>query len=41
MAADQVRALVEAQTAERWLGVLGERRVNVLALNMALDRVAK
>ncbi len=41
VAADQVRALVEAQTAERWLGVLGERRVNVLALNMALDRVAK
>jgi K+-transporting ATPase ATPase C chain len=32
-----VHALVAANTADRQLGVLGEPRVNVLALNMALD----
>jgi len=36
----QVRTLVERQIEERTLGVLGERRVNVVALNRALDRLA-
>jgi K+-transporting ATPase ATPase C chain len=34
---EQVAALVQKNTQSRQLGILGEPRVNVLALNMALD----
>jgi K+-transporting ATPase ATPase C chain len=34
---DAVKKLIADNTADRTLGVLGEKRVNVLALNLALD----
>jgi K+-transporting ATPase ATPase C chain len=41
MSEDRVRALVADNTNGRTFGVLGEPRVNVLKLNLSLDRATK
>jgi K+-transporting ATPase ATPase C chain len=41
MAEDQVLAIVKQYTRGRTLGFLGEPRVNVLRLNLALDRASQ
>ena len=34
---ETVQKLIAAHAQDRWLGILGEPRVNVLELNLALD----
>jgi potassium-transporting ATPase KdpC subunit len=41
LSADAVRDLVRANTEGRQFGILGEPRVNLLLLNLALDRAGK
>ena len=41
MPEDRLRQLVEENTSRRFAGLLGEPRVNVLALNLALDAADK
>ncbi|MGY4512571.1 K(+)-transporting ATPase subunit C [Bradyrhizobium sp. USDA 3650] len=41
VAEDQVKQMVASNTQGRLLGLIGEPRVNVLALNLALDRATK
>lgn len=36
---ERLRRLVAEQTRDRYLGAIGEKRVNVLELNLALDRL--
>jgi K+-transporting ATPase ATPase C chain len=37
LSVEKIQALIEQHAARPWLGIFGEPRVNVLALNLALD----
>jgi K+-transporting ATPase ATPase C chain len=41
MSEDEVRGLVRKHTEGREFGVLGEPRINVLELNLALDEASR
>jgi K+-transporting ATPase ATPase C chain len=41
MPADRIQQLIVENTSERTFGILGEPRVNVLTLNLAMDRIVK
>ncbi len=41
MSEDMIRTLVQKYTEDRQFGILGEPRVNVLLLNLALDQVSR
>jgi potassium-transporting ATPase KdpC subunit len=41
ISADQISGLIDRQTAPRQLGLLGEPRLNVLELNLALDTLTR
>jgi K+-transporting ATPase ATPase C chain len=41
MSVDALRQVVAANTEDRQAGVLGEPRVNILKLNIALDAAAR
>lgn len=41
LSVDEVRQIVAKNTEQRTFGILGEPRVNVVRLNMALDNLAK
>jgi K+-transporting ATPase ATPase C chain len=41
LSADKLNALIASHTTGRQLGVLGEPRINVLALNLALDQLQR
>ena len=38
ISSDRIKAVVESSVKERTFGILGEPRVNVLLVNLALDR---
>lgn len=39
MTADEVRTIIEKCTSGRFLGIFGERTVNVLKVNLMLDGI--
>ena len=41
MPVEQIQKMIQQMTEERQLGILGERTVNVLVLNLALDQMSQ